>query len=218
MSSVEIAVLTGKLHENVLKDIRRVLEEVEIDAVRFDGNYKDSMNRKKPCYNLPRRECDLVVSGYSVKYRLAIIDRWQELEAAQPKLPTTYAEALRLAADEHEARIRAEERERIAIETKAQISDSKTATALNTASQASKKIQKLESELEQVKDQVEQSATYRTIRLMNRVYPKLKFPKFHLDLATMGLGLNTLKFFNKNGSIELAYHRDAWFEAYRIRI
>ena len=49
---------------------------------------------------LPRRECDLVTSGYSVKYRLAIIDRCQELEAKQSfNLPTTFAETLRSLAD-----------------------------------------------------------------------------------------------------------------------
>ena len=80
MSSREIAELTGKDHADVLKDIRRILEEAEIDHGKFSGIYKDSMNRGQTCYNLPRRECDLIVSGYSVKYRLAIIDRWQELE------------------------------------------------------------------------------------------------------------------------------------------
>ena len=39
-------------------------------------------------------------SGYSVKYRLAIIDRWRELETKQPFFtPQTMSEALRLAAD-----------------------------------------------------------------------------------------------------------------------
>lgn len=42
-----------------------------------------------------------LVSGYNVKLRKAIIDRWMELEraAAQPKIPKTLPEALRLAAD-----------------------------------------------------------------------------------------------------------------------
>ena len=103
MSSLEIAELTGKRHNHVLRDIENVLDEVGIGASKFGSSYLSSQNKQLPCYNLPRRECDLVVSGYVAKYRLAIIDRWQELENAQPKIPQTFAEALRLAADTQEA-------------------------------------------------------------------------------------------------------------------
>jgi phage antirepressor YoqD-like protein len=99
MSSLAIAEITGKEHSHVMRDIRSVLIEAGIDASSFGGIYLDAYNRSKPCYNLPRRECDLVVSGYSVKYRLAIIDRWHHLEAAQALAIPTHSEALRLAAD-----------------------------------------------------------------------------------------------------------------------
>ena len=97
MSSREIAELTGKDHGDVLKDIRRILEEVGIDGGKFTGVYKGANGQERPCFNLPRRECDMVIAGYSAKYRLAIIDRWQELESQQ--IPKTLPEALRLAAD-----------------------------------------------------------------------------------------------------------------------
>jgi anti-repressor protein len=101
MSSLEIAKLTGKDHADVLKDVRRILDEAEIGHGQFSASYKSPQNKDLPCFNLPRRECDLVVSGYSVKYRLAIIDRWQELEAQQPtfKVPQTLSEALLLGAE-----------------------------------------------------------------------------------------------------------------------
>jgi len=104
MSSVEIAELTGKTHAIVLGDIKRVLVEAEIDSVVFQTIYKDSMNRNKPCFLLPRRECDLVITGYSTKYRLAVIDRWHELEAKGNKALPSYAESLRLLADAIEDR------------------------------------------------------------------------------------------------------------------
>jgi phage antirepressor YoqD-like protein len=86
-----------------MRDIRNILNEAEIDESKFAYIYKDSMNREKPCYKFPRRECDLVVSGYSVKYRLAIIDRWQELESKQSRqLPQTFSQALMLAAEQAE--------------------------------------------------------------------------------------------------------------------
>ena len=99
MSSLDIAEITGKNHKDVMRDIREVLSQAEIDERRFALTYRDSSNRDQPCFNLPRRECDLVVSGYSVKYRLAIIDRWHHLEAAQAFAIPTHSEALRLAAD-----------------------------------------------------------------------------------------------------------------------
>lgn len=104
MSSLQIADITGKPHRNVTGDIARILAEVEIDEQGFLHTYRDSQNREQKCYHLPRRECDLVVSGYSVKYRLAIIDRWHELEAGQRfDVPKTMGEALRLAADLQDA-------------------------------------------------------------------------------------------------------------------
>lgn len=86
MSSLEIAKLTGKDHGNVLRDIRRILEEVEIDGIIFESSYLSDQNKTLPCFNLPREVCDLVVSGYSVKYRYAIIKRWHELERPKTQL------------------------------------------------------------------------------------------------------------------------------------
>lgn len=80
MSSLEIAELTGKDHKNVLQDIRKILAEVEIDTAEFTAVYKDQQLIDRPCFNLPFRETNLIISSYSVKHRLVIIDRWQELE------------------------------------------------------------------------------------------------------------------------------------------
>jgi len=100
MSSLQIAEITGKNHANVMRDIRTTLEQAEIGPLKFEASYLNSQNKEQPCYHLPRRECDLVVSGYSVKYRLAIIDRWHELESKQSfHIPQTMGEALRLAAE-----------------------------------------------------------------------------------------------------------------------
>lgn len=115
MSSLEIADLTGKEHSKVMADIIRVLEEVEINHAVFRDIKKDSRNRDQAVFNLPRRECDLVIAGYSAKYRLAIIDRWQELERiTAPKLTGNYIEAL-------QALIASEQEKEQAIRTKAEI-------------------------------------------------------------------------------------------------
>jgi phage antirepressor YoqD-like protein len=66
-----------------MRDIKSILEQAEIGVLKFEGSYLSKQGKELPCFNLPRRECDIVVSGYSVKYRMAIIDRWLELEAKQ---------------------------------------------------------------------------------------------------------------------------------------
>ncbi len=85
------------------------LQAANIDALKFEHCYSDGVNKGKvKQYNLPRRECDLVVSGYSVKYRHAIIDRWHELEAKNKMvLPdfTNPAIAARAWADEVEQKM-----------------------------------------------------------------------------------------------------------------
>lgn len=110
MSSREIAELTGKNHFDVKRDIQNTLLQADIDASKFAVIYKDSQNRNQSEYNLPKRECDLVVSGYSVKYRLAIIDRWQELESSNHQAIPNFNDpvaAARAWADAKESEIKA---------------------------------------------------------------------------------------------------------------
>ena len=104
MSSREIAELCDKRHDNVMADIRKMLNELGLYAPDFSGTYTTEQGNQYECFNLPKRECLILVSGYNLKLRTKIIDRWQELEqATTPRLPQTYLEALRALADEVEA-------------------------------------------------------------------------------------------------------------------
>ena len=42
MSSLDIATLTGKGHHNVLRDIKQILDDAEIGALKFEGTYKSA--------------------------------------------------------------------------------------------------------------------------------------------------------------------------------
>ena len=109
MSSLEIAKLTGKRHDNVMADIRNMLKELGILAPEFSGT-RLVRGKEYKIYNLPKRECLILVSGYSATLRAKIIDRWQKLEAEvkEPKyqLPdfTNPVEAARAWANEVEAK------------------------------------------------------------------------------------------------------------------
>lgn len=83
MSSREIAELTGKRHDHVMRDIRVMLVELhgEEGLPKFGGTYRNEQNGQEyPCFNLPKRESLILVSGYDVNMRAGIIDRWQVLE------------------------------------------------------------------------------------------------------------------------------------------
>ena len=139
MSSREIAELCGKEHKNVLADVRKMLAELMIQPAEFSARYIDAKGESRECFNLPKRESLILISGYSVELRAKIIDRWQELEAQASPVPSSFAAALRLAAEQAE-RMEALTYERDhAVATKAQIGERREATAMNTASQAVKR-------------------------------------------------------------------------------
>lgn len=103
MSSREIAELTGKDPSHVNRDIRAMLQALpddpELDHVQEE---KDSRGYTT-VFRLGRELTYTLLTGYSVLLRRKVIARWQELEAqAAPALPQTWAQALRLAAEQAE--------------------------------------------------------------------------------------------------------------------
>jgi phage antirepressor YoqD-like protein len=93
MSSREISELTGKRHDNVMRDIREMLIELhgEGGVLSFEDTHTNPQNGQDyVVFMLPKRETLILVSGYSVVMRAGIIDRWQHLEAQtqQPVAPT----------------------------------------------------------------------------------------------------------------------------------
>ena len=110
MSSVEIAELTGKRHDNVMRDIKLMLEELGIGLLKFEETSLDVQGKQRKIYALPKRECLILVSGYSIKLRAVIVDRWQELEAqaSKPRAPTTFLEAMELVVSTERARLELE--------------------------------------------------------------------------------------------------------------
>lgn len=83
MTSLEIAELTNKRHDNVLTDIRKMLSELELHSPEFSGEYKDSTGRTLKMAVLPKELVQTLITGYSAVLRLRVIRRFNELEAKE---------------------------------------------------------------------------------------------------------------------------------------
>lgn len=82
MTSLQVAEVTGRLHSNVMRDIRNLLDQLE-DKAQFSfelGSYQDANGQNRPCYILTKKDCLLLASGYDANLRAKIINRWELLE------------------------------------------------------------------------------------------------------------------------------------------
>lgn len=100
MSSREIAELTSKRHDHVLRDIDNLLESLSPEL----GNGFQSSTyvsgdppREYRQYLMDRDSSYCLVAGYDANSRMRIIKRWQELESkASQSIPSTPAPSLPL--------------------------------------------------------------------------------------------------------------------------
>lgn len=101
MSSREIAELTGKQHQHVVRDLKRMLIDLGFNASTFGRIYHDGMNRKQTEYVLNQDLVITLLSGYSAPLRYRVVTRLRELEnvSRHVAIPQTLPDALRLAAD-----------------------------------------------------------------------------------------------------------------------
>lgn len=128
MSSLEVAELTGKAHFNVMRDIRSLLEQ-KVNQINFElVEYTDKKGEKRSCYNLTKKGCLILASGYDAKLREKIIDRWEELEKEKLQgfvIPGSFSQALMLAAKQQE---QIEEQKKQILEMNAEIVEMKKKT------------------------------------------------------------------------------------------
>jgi len=98
-----------------------------------------------------------------------------------------------------------------AIATKAEIGSRREATAMNTASQAVKKANALEVELDK-------SKTYCTIKRMEMLTHGQKYDWRVLKSACIDVGIEPIPVFDANYGSVKAYHKDVWLESYAINL
>lgn len=139
MTSLQIAEITGKPHNDVLKAIRAMEPAwAKVNGGNFSRvEYKDAKGEMRPMYQLNKTECLYVATKFNDEARAKLVIRWEELEkermASGFMVPQTFSAALRLAAEQAE-RIEEQQKQIAEMSPKAEffdtVADSKTAISI----------------------------------------------------------------------------------------
>ncbi|MDC0825482.1 Rha family transcriptional regulator [Lactococcus petauri] len=108
LTSLEVAEMVGRDHNNVLKDIRNIIEQIgevkNYQSYFLEDTYKNSQNREMPCFKLTKQGCELYggrMSGAKgTHFAMNYIERFNQMEEyikqEEAKLPTDPMEILKL--------------------------------------------------------------------------------------------------------------------------
>lgn len=113
VDSRHVAEMVDKPHNDLMKSIRQYCEYLtqgnfSLSEFFIPNKYTDTTGRTLPCYFLTRRGCDMVANKMTgekgVLFTAAYVTKFEEMERQiqQFQIPQTFAEALRLAADQAE--------------------------------------------------------------------------------------------------------------------
>ncbi|BBB29357.1 Rha family transcriptional regulator [Neptunomonas japonica] len=101
MSSLEISRLVESRHDNVKIAIDRLVARGVIHQPAMQDGIKASNGVTTSEYLVKKRDSYVVVAQLSPEFTARLVDRWQELEEQlAPQVPTNFATALQLAADQ----------------------------------------------------------------------------------------------------------------------
>lgn len=229
MSSLEIAELTGKRHDHVMRDIRNMIEQLEVakkDSPNLgwhceSSTYINKQNKSQPCYLLDYNTTVNLLTGYDAAKRMMVIQRWQELEKpATPALPNFAdpAEAAIAWANEYKEKQTLQLERDEAIKTRGQIRDKQLASAMGTAGALANKMKALEAKvgvIDTVKAKAVEFATILAIqsRVENLKASGLKLANY---CRQKGLEIHAIPD-ERYGKIQ-SYPAQAWKDVYNINI
>lgn len=89
ISSLEVAEMVGKLHKNIVRDIRGYLaemHELKIEPVDFftENTYKDGKGEERPCYQVTKKGCEFIAHKLTgikgTKFTAKYINRFHDME------------------------------------------------------------------------------------------------------------------------------------------
>ena len=101
MSTRQIAELTGKSHDHVLRDFRNMIASIQKGSKLVGGDltnfgeigfytettYKDKQNRNQRMYELDEDLCNTLVMGYDAPLRFKIAKEWRLMKEGKANVP-----------------------------------------------------------------------------------------------------------------------------------
>lgn len=103
MTSLQIAEITGKPHNDVMKAIRKMepawerVQEGNFSLMQEEVETNNGGHKMRPYYSLNKEECLYIATKFNDEARAKLIKRWKELEEQhqKPSVPQNYLEALK---------------------------------------------------------------------------------------------------------------------------
>lgn len=90
MTSLEIAEVTGKQHAHIMRDIRKLLEQGVSESNFGLTSYRQAQpnggSKDVPMYQLTKKGCLILASGYDALLREKIINRWKNWKTKSAKV------------------------------------------------------------------------------------------------------------------------------------
>jgi len=89
LTSLEVAEMVGRRHDQVIRDIRKIIEQLNdhknVDVDYFtEDTYKDGKGEIRPCYLLTKKGCELfstrMTGAKGTQFAVAYIERFNQME------------------------------------------------------------------------------------------------------------------------------------------
>lgn len=106
LDSREVAEMVNKRHTDLIRDIRRYIEQLNESNIAFVGfftesSYKDSKGELRPCYNVTKKGCEFIAHKLTgtkgTEFTARYINRFHDMEEHINKnKPLTALEQLQL--------------------------------------------------------------------------------------------------------------------------
>ena len=221
MSSIEIATVCEKRHDNVKRTIETLVEQGVIVRPQFeDEQSTDALGRERTTqvYKVGKRDSYIVVAQLSPQFTARLVDRWQFLEEqiASPSVtasdllsdPRLFAKVLTDYADTKEKLEHTQDQLTDAIRTKAQIGSKREATAMARVSVLSKENEKLKAE-------IGDSKNYKQVKAISWIVGKYSVWGKRLKKKSDEMGLEVRQIPDSKYGVVNAYHVDVIHALYQ---